>query len=322
MYRKKEIEFVKSCVYCNSTNLIDKYENVKDWFDLSCNNWKFLECQKCKSLLLNPRPKEQFIHRSYQNYYTNFNTNNNFLKKFKRRLQNSYISSKLNKNIYPSLYPFNFLTNYFHSLFMEKFELDIIKNLNNYNLTIIDFGCGDGMLVKMLNQIGYNAYGIDFNNKVKDKKNSNYNERIIIGNIETLDNFPNVDIIICSHVLEHVYNPKKLIRKFYSKLNVGGRLILSTPNAESHVLKNLKHQWRGLEAPRHISIPTKLVLENYLKKTSFKKIIFHDCFFMTDSENNNTHFWIKIFKRFLKQFKKRPNIKSKFSDFIQIEAYK
>lgn len=322
MYNKNEVEAVKNCYYCNSNNIKVKYENVHDIFNISFKKWKFSECQNCKSLILNPRPKEKYIKRSYQNYYTNYEVNNNFLKKILLRFQNSYFSSVLKINIKPSLYPFNFITNYLQFLFMPKYELKIIKEIKKRNLKIIDYGCGDGKYVEMLNQIGHDAYGIDFNEKILKKKYSNSNGKILIGGIETLINFSSVDIIICSHTIEHVYNPIDLIKKFYGKLNDGGRLLLSCPNSESHVLNNLKEKWRGLEAPMHISIPTKKVIEQHLKKIGFKKVVFYDCFYVTNSETNNPKFMVKILKRVLFYLERKPKIKAKYSDFIQLVAYK
>ena len=39
-----------------------------------------------------------------------------------------------------------------------------------------------------------------------------------------------VDTIVHSHVLEHIYNPRKFIADIHDKLGVGGRLIFSVPN--------------------------------------------------------------------------------------------
>jgi hypothetical protein len=69
-------------------------------------------------------------------------------------------------------------------------------------------------------------------------------------------------------------------------LNTGGVLIISLPNADSHVRFQFGKFWRGLEAPRHISIPTLNKLVSLLKALGYIDIQQKNAFYVTIPESN------------------------------------
>lgn len=48
----------------------------------------------------------------------------------------------------------------------------------------------------------------------------------------------NVDTIVHSHVLEHIYHPRRFIKDIYDKLNIGNKLIFSVPNLREMLIQN------------------------------------------------------------------------------------
>jgi predicted SAM-dependent methyltransferase len=48
----------------------------------------------------------------------------------------------------------------------------------------------------------------------------------------------NVDTIVHSHVLEHIYHPRQFIKDIYDKLNIGNKLIFSVPNLKEMLMQN------------------------------------------------------------------------------------
>jgi SAM-dependent methyltransferase len=57
-------------------------------------------------------------------------------------------------------------------------------------------------------------------------------------------------------VLEHVGDPRAFLRECLRVTRPGGRLALTTPNAESLGSRVYGAQWRGLEPPRHLQVLT------------------------------------------------------------------
>jgi SAM-dependent methyltransferase len=95
--------------------------------------------------------------------------------------------------------------------------------------------------------------------------------QVIEGSYEKLDDYPShFDCIICSHVLEHVHDPVQALKKIKHALKPGGVLLLSCPNAMSKAGHYFGAHWRGLEAPRHLAIPTAYFLREFLERIGFQ----------------------------------------------------
>ncbi|MBI3190737.1 class I SAM-dependent methyltransferase [archaeon] len=106
---------------------------------------------------------------------------------------------------------------------------------------VLDIGCGSGVVTrKIVKQIGCKTTGIDISEACinyatrKSRKEHLKNTDFHVGSI---DNIPSpdkhFDVIIASHIIEHVKNVDKSIEQIYRKLKPGGRVIITTPNYAS-----------------------------------------------------------------------------------------
>jgi len=120
---------------------------------------------------------------------------------------------------------------------------------------VVDVGCGDGLFLGLARQLGWQTLGIELDPKAVEALKAAGHE-VVQGSYEALSSFcGELDCIICSHVLEHVYEPNALLQAMSSALKPGGEVLLSLPNAGSRVRAAVSDNWRGLEAPRHLVIP-------------------------------------------------------------------
>jgi len=103
---------------------------------------------------------------------------------------------------------------------------------------ILDAGCGDGINLFGLNNIisanKWNAkiYGVDYNPlRLERASKFPFVEEI---NQSSLDNLPYADgwfdVVLCSQVLEHISNDKKVLQEFKRVIRPGGLLMLGVPN--------------------------------------------------------------------------------------------
>lgn len=132
----------------------------------------------------------------------------------------------------------------------------IVKELNRLPKgKLVDVGCGDGMFLDIAKQFGWGTLGIEMDpGAVRAARAAGH--EVIEGTYEILAALGNqIDCVICSHVLEHVHEPKVLLRAISTALRSGGVALISLPNAGSVVRKAFSDSWRGLEAPRHLAIP-------------------------------------------------------------------
>jgi predicted SAM-dependent methyltransferase len=119
--------------------------------------------------------------------------------------------------------------NYF-KLFCNNIK-DLIFNKN-----VLEIGCPSGKIVK--NSINYNKWYIVDPNK---------NENIVFNNIiflkqmfdEKFEINEKIDIIIHSHLFEHIYEPNIFLNKCYDILDDNGEMFFGIPNMEYIAEKEL-----------------------------------------------------------------------------------
>lgn len=112
----------------------------------------------------------------------------------------------------------------------------ITQHINPHGKTILDIGCGGGILAEALAQQGAIVSGIDISPSVLraarehatiSGANINYRE---ISTSDCVKNSEQYDHITCMEMLEHVANPAAVLRDIYALLKPQGYAFLSTLN--------------------------------------------------------------------------------------------
>lgn len=101
--------------------------------------------------------------------------------------------------------------------------------------------------------------------------------------------------IIAGELLEHLEEPHQFFREVYRLLKTGGKLIVSTPNANSIIITIAN--WFGIRLPKtHKNEYTKRIVELMGKENGFKKVklIGLTSLFFFRSKNWAYRFFIKI----------------------------
>ena len=98
--------------------------------------------------------------------------------------------------------------------------------------SLLDIGCGEGVVAFELQNRGFNVYGIDFSSvAVKNAKERGVNAieyDIDKRAIPFKNNF--FDVVWAGDVIEHVFDPFFLLEEIHRVLKDNGRLILNVPN--------------------------------------------------------------------------------------------
>jgi len=124
--------------------------------------------------------------------------------------------------------------------FLEYFHPHIKKD--NLNITLLDVGCGAGLVSRELLKYGFKIYGVDFSSQaIELAKVENPEINFQYSSIYKLP-FPNkkFDVIICLGVFQTVEYPEKALAEMARVLKKDGVLIVRTLNALS--LSYLKAQ--------------------------------------------------------------------------------
>tara|TARA_B100000925_G_C21966076_1_gene455636 strand:+ start:292 stop:1353 length:1062 start_codon:yes stop_codon:yes gene_type:complete len=116
----------------------------------------------------------------------------------------------------------------FRSKTVYKFVESFLKSSDN----ILEIGCGCGGIINRFHINGYNSIGLDYNEEYL-----NYGRQkgldLRHGSIEVLNENDKFDLIILSHVLEHIVDPKKFMREVSNFLTEDGLIYIEVPSNES-----------------------------------------------------------------------------------------
>lgn len=119
--------------------------------------------------------------------------------------------------------------------------------------TILDIGCSSGAFLRTMKGESWKLYGIEMESLTAEKARAATGADIFVG--DALDApFPagSFDVITCSDVLEHVYQPRQFLAKVLEWLKPGGIFYAGLPNIDSWEARMLGTYWYGLELPRHL----------------------------------------------------------------------
>lgn len=136
-------------------------------------------------------------------------------------------------------------------------------------LKLLDAGCGDGVLLKILTSLeGFKVYGIDYNPLRVDRARKNAPRAIVEqGDLRSFDFKDNYfDVIVMSQVLEHIQEDVAVLKSLARILKENGILILGVPN-EGCLLAQLRNKY----FEPYISKTTDHV-NFYTEKTVIKKL--------------------------------------------------
>ncbi|MDO9375256.1 MAG: class I SAM-dependent methyltransferase [Ferruginibacter sp.] len=135
-----------------------------------------------------------------------------------------------------------------------------------YDDAILDIGTGNGSLLTRLHRIGYtNLTGIDpFISESKDYGAVKILKKDVFA---VSDRY---DVVMMHHSLEHMFEPKKVLAQLLKVLKPGGRLLIRIPVMGNYGWKKYVTYWCGIDAPRHIFVPTEKALKLMLEEAGFE----------------------------------------------------
>ena len=195
------------------------------------------------------------------------------------------------------------------------FIADVLSKTLPTDATVLDVGCGNGIISRSLGRKGFKVLGIDVSEKAIEKAkslNDLDNVRFQVMSAEQLSvSNEKYHAVVCSEVLEHLHQPEQLLEVLYQSLKTDGVLIVTVPNGrgprEAFVTKPVqtlqrKNNWlwklvqkikkmfgyggttvqSSADDLTHIQFFTKTSLEKLANDTSFKIVRFGKTNFIED----------------------------------------
>ncbi len=165
--------------------------------------------------------------------------------------------------------------------YSNQVNFPVDKYIEGNNKLVLDVGCGAGIHGAYFRELGHTVDGITLSEN--EKRSSEKSMRnVYIYNLENglpKDLNDTFDYIFCSHVIEHIAYPEKLLLDIKSKLNSNGKLIIAVPNALQYnsrisFLKGVfpEHD-SGIWDYTHLRWYTPLKMRRLLEKFEFRIMI-------------------------------------------------
>lgn len=151
---------------------------------------------------------------------------------------------------------------------------------------ILDLGCGNGWLAHRLILEGHDVYGIDASATGVEHARARHPGRFFVARIG--DELPPAlaglafQTVLCTEVIEHLYDPRALLRFARAVLRGApeGRLILSTPyhgylkNLTLALLGKLDDHFTALWDGGHVKFFSRKTLQRMLEDEGFRVVSF------------------------------------------------
>lgn len=119
--------------------------------------------------------------------------------------------------------------------------------------SILDIGCSSGGFLGQLKGGPWKLHGIEPSLQTAERARTMTGADIFAGNAEDATFSPNsFDVITCSDVLEHLYDPREMFRRVCGWLKPGGIFYVFVPNINSWEARIFRSYWFGLDLPRHL----------------------------------------------------------------------
>jgi len=231
------------CICCGSLNFKPA---------LKCEGFSFVRCLTCNLVQHNPQPLHEEIKKRYSdtfgNDYLDYEIKNEaaFL-----RLQELALDDA----------GFNKLENEFREKFSREQSLP--------ERTVLDIGCATGALLESLQKKGWSVTGVEISPCADYAKKE---RKLDVRNIPLEEcKFPSesFDIVLASHLIEHLNNPKSFLDEIYRILKSGGYCFITTPNISSFQARIFGNRWRSAIFD-HLYLFSKKTLSKMMKDAGLK----------------------------------------------------
>ena len=137
---------------------------------------------------------------------------------------------------------------------------------------LLDHGCGRGIMLAYLRSREWTCVGTEFSAKA-----SEYARKTGLTVVTPSDGRDALDlvegpfgVVSAWHVLEHLDDPARSLRRFYDLLEPGGQVVLEVPNFSSVQAQLGPGDWLYTECPRHLVHFSPRSLSRLLAETGFE----------------------------------------------------
>jgi 2-polyprenyl-3-methyl-5-hydroxy-6-metoxy-1,4-benzoquinol methylase len=237
--------------------------------------FSLVRCTACDLTITNPRPAMDSLGYFYPKDYSPYEADevhrtNRWLNLLERSALRCHYG-------YPSQ-PVGLLTRLLGRLAMRKFNSRRKQHEwfpYRQGGRLLDVGCGGGVFLERMRGFGWNVCGLELAADVARRVEQRTGITIHTGTLPHADLAPqSFDAVTMWHVLEHVPNPRDVLKSAAELLRPGGLLVIEVPNIESWTFAEFGPNWYALELPRHLQHFSPNTLAAMLPAGDFRNLQF------------------------------------------------
>jgi 2-polyprenyl-3-methyl-5-hydroxy-6-metoxy-1,4-benzoquinol methylase len=251
---------VDACPLCQTTG-VPLYEALRDRLYGTPGTWRLVRCPNaaCALWWLNPMPIAEDLGMAYQTYYTHEDPAHNLpsMRGWYEAVKSGYLQVRrgYGRETGPAWGRLVWWLMFLHPGGGEAADaLAMYMSAPRDGKRLLDVGCGSGYGLARMQQLGWDVQGMDVDPAAVEHARRK-GLRVQAGALTEL-NYPpaSFDVVHSAHVIEHVPDPRALLRACHPVLRAGGRLVLRTPNTESLGMQRFGEHTLSLDPPRHLML--------------------------------------------------------------------
>ena len=185
---------------------------------LNCEGFGYVRCAHCGLVQMNPQPDKNEVRQRYGEAFGK-----------------DYLSYELENEA-------AFLELQRLALADAGFE-ELEKKL--FQPRILDIGCATGALLVFLHDLGWHVTGVEISPSAEYARNE---RNLDVKSLPLEENsFPPecFDVVLASHLIEHLNNPRSFLDETHRVLKPDGRVFITTPNICGFQARLLGGRWRS-----------------------------------------------------------------------------
>ena len=266
------VRSVGDCLLCGKHGQ-PLYAGLRDRLFDAPGVWSLFRCEDCGLLWLNPQPIPEDIPKLYRTYLTHQNNGRCPRPlRFRDKLLQATRAMALQ---YETLLP----GPKWRWLGRLTCAVPLLRDLAAGSLMflesssrgrLLDVGCGNGTLLAAMRALGWDVLGIEPDPEAARIAREVGKLPVVTGSLEDA-RLPagSFDAVTVSHVIEHVPDPRALLRECSRLLSSGGQLIVATPNVQSLGHKMFRASFFHLDPPRHLHLFSTQTLQALAETAKF-----------------------------------------------------
>ncbi|MCC7530869.1 MAG: class I SAM-dependent methyltransferase [Candidatus Melainabacteria bacterium] len=220
--------------------------------------FRVVKCHDCGLVYLNPRPDISELSTIYPSEYYAYHLAE---KNVEKENTNSLLY-RARRNVY-----------------LSRLERALSLSAQKGSLKVLDIGCADGRALNWYKQVrcaNVETFGVDFDEKaVQLARNAGHT--VYFGRFEEAcipEQF--FDLVVATHVIEHVADPTAFAQRAFEVLKPGGIFLIETPNIEAFDARWFKNRhWGGYHFPRHWIFYSPATLKRLVEARGFTIVETH-----------------------------------------------